>query len=192
MNDPRKRAPSVARNRDPIVEVLRRFLPERGLALEVASGSGEHVVYFAEHFPQLEFLPSDPDESARLSISAWIDASGLSNIQAPIALDAVAPDWPLSKADAIICINMTHISPWAATEGLFEAAGRLLCPRAPLYLYGPYKRHGAHTAESNQAFDEWQRRENSQWGCAISSGSQNAPPSTAFRSRKSSKCRQII
>jgi len=163
MDDPRQRAPSVARNRDPILEVLRRVLPERGLALEVASGSGEHAVYFAERLPHLEFLPSDPDEAARRSIAAWIDASGLSNVLAPIALDAATPHWLVEKADAIICINMAHISPWSATEGLFKGAGRLLGSGAPLYLYGPYKRGGAHTAESNQAFDDWLRGRNSEW-----------------------------
>jgi len=164
MDDPRQRAPSVARNRDPILKVLRRVLPQRGLALEVASGSGEHVIYFAKRFPQLDFLPSDPDETARSSIVAWISHSGLSNILAPIALDAGAPPWPVDKADAIICINMAHITPWSATEGLFKGAGCLLGSGAPLYLYGPYRRNGVHTAESNQAFDEWLRENNPEWG----------------------------
>ena len=164
MNDLRQRAPAAERNRDPIVEVLRRVLPERGLALEIASGSGEHAIYFAQAFPQLAFLPSDPDEKARNSIAAWIGVSNLANILPPIALDAAAASWPVEKADAIICINMTHISPWAATEGLFKGSARLLAPGAPLYLYGPYKRGGAHTAESNQAFDDWLHGNDPQWG----------------------------
>jgi hypothetical protein len=164
MNDLRQRAPAVERNRDPIVEVLRKVLPERGLALEIASGSGEHANYFAQAFPQLAFLPSDPDETARNSIAAWIGASHLANILPPIALDAAAASWPVEKADAIICINMAHISPWAATEGLFKGAARLLAPVAPLHLYGPFKRGGAHTAESNQAFDDWLQGNNPQWG----------------------------
>lgn len=179
MNDPRQRAPSVERNRDPILELLRRVLPERGHVLEIASGSGEHVIYFAKYFPQLIFLPSDPDESARTSISAWIDASKLPNILAPVPLDAAVSPWPIDKADAIICINMAHISPWSATAGLFKEAGRLLGLGKPLYLYGPYKRGGSHTAESNQAFDEWLRGKNAEWGlrdvervteCAILNG----------------------
>ncbi len=164
MDDLRQRAPAVARNRDPIVEVLRPLLPPRGVVLEVASGSGEHAIYFAQHFPQLAFLPSDPDKSARDSIAAWIGESKLANILAPIALDAAAPHWPVENADAIICINMAHISPWVATEGLFKGARRLLGPTAPLYLYGPFKRGGAHTAESNQAFDDWLHGSNPQWG----------------------------
>jgi hypothetical protein len=164
MNDLRQRAPAVERNRDPIVEVLRRVMPERGLALEIASGSGEHAIHFARAFPQLAFLPSDPDVKARSSIAAWIGVSDLSNILAPIALDAAAAPWPVEEADAIICINMTHISPWAATEGLFKGAARLLASGAPLYLYGPFKRGAAHTSESNQAFDDWLHANNPQWG----------------------------
>jgi len=164
MKDLRQRAPAVERNHAPIVEVLRRVLPERGLALEIASGSGEHAIHFARAFPQLVFLPSDPDEKARYSIAAWIGVSNLPNVLAPIALDAAAAFWPVEKADAIICINMTHISPWVATEGLFKGAARLLASGAPLYLYGPFKRDGAHTAESNQAFDEWLHANNPQWG----------------------------
>jgi len=164
MIDLRQRAPAVERNREPIVEVLRRVLPERGLALEIASGSGEHAIYFAQAFPELAFLPSDPDETARNSTAAWIGVSGLANILPPVALDAADAAWPIEKADAIICINMTHISPWAATEGLFKGAARLLASGAPLYLYGPYKRSGAHTSESNQAFDDWLRGNDPQWG----------------------------
>jgi len=155
MDDPKQRAPSVARNRDAILNVLSGALPPRGLVLEIASGSGEHVVYFAEALPHLSFQPSDADAGARASVSAWIAESARRNINAPIAIDASAPDWPLDRADAIVCINMSHISPWAATEGLFKGAGRLLPRGAPLILYGPYKRGGAHTAPSNVDFDVW-------------------------------------
>ena len=179
MTDDRLKAPAAARNRDPILNVLRGVLPEAGTVLEVASGSGEHVLHFAAHLPKLTFCPSDPSPEARRSIAAWIEASGAANIRPPLALDAAAPHWPLESADAILCINMIHISPWAATQGLFAGAGALLPPGAPLYLYGPYKRHGAHTAESNAAFDASLRAQNAEWGvrdleavaaCAASAG----------------------
>ena len=155
------------------------MLPERGLALEIASGSGEHAIYFAKYFPQLVFLHPIQTRAARTSIAAWIGASGLPNILPPIALDAAAATWPVENADAIICINMAHISPWSATEGLFKGAASLLDPGEPLYLYGPYKRGGAHTSESNQAFDEWLHGNNPLWGvrdlepiidCAVTNG----------------------
>ena len=154
MIDDRLHAPAAARNRDAIAAVLRDFLPRRGLVLEIGSGSGEHVVHFAEKFPLLTFQPSDPGAAERASILGWIAASGANNILAPLALDAAASPWPVSRADAILCINMIHISPWAATEGLFAHAARLLPDGAPLVLYGAYKRGGAHTAAGNVAFDE--------------------------------------
>lgn len=164
MNDPRLFAPAAARNRGPIVDVLREVLPGEGLVLEIASGSGEHVVHFATHLPELTFQPSDPGAEARASIAAWIAASGAPNILAPLALDAAATPWPIARVDAIICINMIHISPWAATEGLFSGARLILPEVAPLYLYGPYRRNGAHTAPSNAAFDESLRAQNPAWG----------------------------
>ncbi|MGO9390141.1 DUF938 domain-containing protein [Rhodoblastus sp.] len=164
MIDPRLFAPAAARNRGPILDVLRQVLPREGLVLEIASGSGEHVVHFATHLPKLTFQPSDPGAEARASIAAWIAAPGARNILAPLALDAATAPWPVAKADAIICINMIHISPWAATEGLFAGARTLLPEGAPLYLYGPYRRNGAHTAPSNSAFDESLRAQNPGWG----------------------------
>jgi hypothetical protein len=164
MTDPRLFAPSAMRNRDPILEVLRKVLPARGVVLEIASGSGEHVAHFAAALPGLTFQPTDPSPEARASIDAWIAETGLQNIRPAAALDATRPPWPLSWADAIICINMVHISPWAATQGLFNQAYEILQPGAPVYLYGPYLRRGVETAPSNLAFDASLRAQNSEWG----------------------------
>ncbi len=133
----KRHAPATLRNRDAIAAVLGDWLPASGTVLEVASGSGEHAVHFAAAFPKLDWQPSDPDPSALASIAAWSAEAGLPNIAAPLHLDASAPDWPLGHADALLCINMVHISPWAATLGLFAGAARLLGPGAPLILYGP-------------------------------------------------------
>jgi hypothetical protein len=162
MTDPRRVAPAVARNRDAILEVLRAILPPRGLVLEVASGSGEHAVHFAAALPDLTFQPSDPDPAARASIDAW--AAGGANIRPALALDAAAPDWPIAEADALLCINMIHIAPWAACEGLLRGAARILPAGAPLVLYGPFRRGGAPTAPSNAAFDAELRASNPDWG----------------------------
>ena len=164
MTDPRRSAPHVARNAAPIVEVLRRVLPERGLVLEVASGTGEHAVHFAHAFPCLLFQPSDPEPAALRSIEAWRAEAGLFNLLPPISLDARAADWPVERADAVLCINMVHISPWAATVGLMRGAGRLLQTGAPLYLYGAYRKAGVETAPSNEAFDSSLRSTNPEWG----------------------------
>lgn len=164
MEDPRLYAPAARRNRDPILNVLRSVLPEEGLVLELASGSGEHVVHFAANLPKLTFQPTDPGANERASIAAWVAASGVANVRGPLDLDAALPCWPIEKADAILCINMIHISPWAATEGLFAHARAVLPAGAPLYLYGPYKRGGAHTAPSNEAFDASLRAQNGAWG----------------------------
>jgi SAM-dependent methyltransferase len=165
MSDARQHAPSAARNRDPIWAVLRSELPARGLVLEVASGSGEHTVHFAELAgPSLVFQPSDPDPQARASIDAWAAASGQPNILPAIALDAGADVWPIARADAVVCINMIHIAPWASAMGLVHGAARVLPPGGLLFLYGPYKRDGGHTAPSNAAFDADLRRRNPAWG----------------------------
>ena len=153
-SDARLHAPAAARNREPILGVLRPHLPERGLVLEIASGSGEHSVHFAAASgPNLIFQPSDPDPGARASIDAWAAALGLSNVRPAIALDAAAPDWPVERADVVICINMIHNAPWEAAVGLMRGAGRILAPAGVLFLYGPYRREGGHTAPSNAAFD---------------------------------------
>ena len=157
-------SPAAERNREPILDVLREVLPERGLVLEVASGTGEHAVHFARALPELTFQPSDPDPAALRSIEAWRAQAGLSNLLAPLELDASAREWPVAAADAILCVNMVHISPWAATEGLMRGAGRLLVPGTPLVLYGPYRRSAVPTAPSNEAFDESLRARNPEWG----------------------------
>ena len=160
----RRFAPATARNREPILGVLRRLLPDSGLALEIASGSGEHVVAFAKALPNLVWQPSDPSAEARASIAAWLATEALPNVNAPLDLDVLRLPWPIAAADAILCINMIHISPWAATEGLMRGAGRLLAPGALLYLYGPYRQAGVETAPSNAAFDESLRARDPEWG----------------------------
>jgi len=162
--DPRRSAPHVARNAEPIAAVLGEVMPERGLVLEVASGTGEHAVHFARALPGIEWQPSDPDPAALRSIAAWRGEAGLANLLAPVQLDASADEWPLAAADAIVCINMVHISPWGATQGLMRGAGRLLAAGAPLVLYGAYRRAGVATAPSNEAFDGSLRARNPEWG----------------------------
>jgi SAM-dependent methyltransferase len=158
----RRQAPAAARNRDPILDVLRPHLPSRGLVLEVASGSGEHTAHFAQALPETTFQPSDPDPAARASIDAW--SQGLANVRPALTLDAAADSWPVGRADAIVCINMIHIAPWAAAVGLIRGAARLLPPDGTLFLYGPYLRHGVPTAPSNAAFDCDLRARNPAWG----------------------------
>lgn len=158
----RKHAPATLRNREAIAEELAELLPERGTVLEVASGSGEHVAYFAGRFPQLNFVPSDPDADGRASIASW--CAGLANVAPPLAIDAAASDWPIAAADALLCINMVHISPWAATLGLLDGAVRLLPVGGPLILYGPYRRAEVPTAPSNEAFDASLKARDPRWG----------------------------
>jgi hypothetical protein len=157
-------APAVARNRDPILTVLREVLPAAGTVLEIASGTGEHAIHFAAALPHLVWQPSDPDAQARSSIAAHAMQAGLANLLPPLELDAAAPVWPVTRADALVSINMIHISPWGATQGLMAGAARVLPAGAPLYLYGPYRRHGQHTAPSNAAFDESLRARDPEWG----------------------------
>jgi hypothetical protein len=159
-------APATLRNRDAIADVLARELPAVGSVLEIASGSGEHAVAFAARFPALAWQPSDPDAEAMGSIASYrADYTG-TNLLPPVLLDASAPaDWPVNAADAIICINMVHISPWAATEGLFAGAAGLLGGRnLPLILYGPYIEDGVDTAPSNQEFDASLKARDPRWG----------------------------
>ena len=162
--DHRRSAPHVARNAAPIADVLRGVLPERGLVLEIASGTGEHLLHFAGEFPKLLWQPSDPEPAALRSIEAWRAEAGLFNLLPAMSLDARAAEWPVAAADAILCINMIHISPWAATVGLMRGAGRLLQAGAPLYLYGAYRQAGVETAPSNEAFDESLRARDAEWG----------------------------
>ena len=160
----KRHAPATERNRDAITAVLREVLPERGLLLEVAAGTGEHAAYLAPLFPDLRWQPSDPDPAALSSIEAWQADAGADNLLPPIFLDAAAETWPIDSAQAILCINMVHISPWTATEGLMRGAGRLLSARAPLVLYGPYRRANVATAPSNEAFDGSLKARNPAWG----------------------------
>lgn len=157
-------APATERNRDPIAAVLRDTLPQSGTLLEVAAGTGEHAAYFASLFPGLVWQPTDPDPDAIASIAAWRAEAGLDNLLAPLPLDAAAAEWPVARADAILCVNMVHISPWAATLGLMRGAGRLLPAGAPLILYGPYRRAGVPTAPSNEGFDLSLKARNPDWG----------------------------
>ena len=161
-------SPAALRNRGPILDVLRTLLPRHGLVLEIASGSGEHVVHFAGSLPGPTWQPSeqpgDTNPEALAMIARRIAAAGLAAIRQPIAIDAAADDWPLERADAIICINMVHISPWAATQGLMRGAARLLPPGGPLLLYGPYVRAGVVTVASNLAFDADLKSRNPEWG----------------------------
>ena len=160
--DARRYAPAAARNREPILAVLPQWLPASGLVLEIASGSGEHAAHFASALPSLTFQPSDPDPAALASIDAW--AEGLANLRPAVALDAAAANWPLDRADAVLCINMIHIAPPPAAEGLLRGAAALLPPGGALILYGPYRIGGRHTAPSNEAFDADLRARNPSWG----------------------------
>ena len=164
MTDHRQYAPATVRNCDFILDVLRDVLPTTGVILEIASGSGEHIVHFARNLPSLVFQPSDPEPDALLSVAAWMKAAEVTNVRAPIVLDASRSLWPIASADGIICINMVHISPWDASVGLIRGAAAILPPGSPLYLYGPYKRKGFATAPSNEAFDRNLRDRNPIWG----------------------------
>jgi len=160
----RRHAPATERNRVPILAVLGRVLPAAGTVLEIASGTGEHVVHFAASLPHLRWQPSDPDSPARASIAAWTEHSGLANIEPPLDLDAASAAWPLERAAAVLAINMVHIAPWAAARGLFAGAARLLLPEAPIYLYGPFRCDTHRLADSNLAFDRDLRQRNPEWG----------------------------
>lgn len=164
--DPSQRlsAPAAERNRGPILDVLRRVLPASGSVLEIASGTGQHVVHFAQGLPALRWQPSDPDAHARRSIAAWIAYTGLPNVAEPLAFDVRDAAWPFATVDAIVCINMIHIAPWAAAEALFAGASRVLRPGGVLVLYGPYRRAGRHTAASNEAFDAQLKSRDPAWG----------------------------
>ncbi len=164
MSDERQHAPATLRNREPILEVLRGILPDSGLVLEVASGTGEHAVWFAGELRTLDWQPSDPSPDARDSIVAWTAETGLTNLRAPLDVDASADAWPIDRADAVLCINMIHISPWAATEGLMRGAERILRAGAPLFLYGPFIRPGHALEPGNRAFDHDLRRRDPRWG----------------------------
>ena len=157
-------APATARNGAAILEVLQAVLPPGGTVLEVASGTGEHAVRFAAALPGLTWQPSDPDRRGLASIRAHARAAGLPNLRPALELDARSETWPVARAEAMVCINMIHIAPWAATEGLLAGADRLLPTGGPLVLYGPFRLGGAHTAESNARFDDDLRMRDPEWG----------------------------
>lgn len=162
--DAKRSAPAVARNRDPILTVLQRVLPERGLVLEIASGTGEHAVHFAAGLPGLTWQPTDRGPEALASIDAWAAEAGAANLRPALVLDVTAQPWPVEQADAVVCINMIHIAPPAATEGLLRGAAAVLPEGAPLYLYGPFKVGGFHTADSNMAFEAWLKEQDPDFG----------------------------
>ena len=150
------------RNKEPILDALRRVLPQRGFVVEIASGTGQHTAHFAAALPGLQWQPTEPDATYHDSIRAWTE--DLPNVKPPLALDVSERPWPVERADAILCINMIHISPWQSTLDLMDGAGAILPRGGVLFLYGPYKRNGAHTAPSNEAFDADLRARNAVWG----------------------------
>ena len=159
----KQHAPATERNRDAIREVLARELPDTGRVLEIASGTGQHALTFAQAFPAITWQPTDPDPTSLASIAAWRDEAALPNLLAPVVLDVTQVPWPVEQADAIVCINMVHIAPWEAALALFAGAGRVLAPGALLYLYGPYRFDGT-TAPSNENFDRSLRSRDPRWG----------------------------
>lgn len=164
MPDHREHAPAAERNKDAILAVLRNVLPAQGHVLEIASGTGQHVAHFAQSLPGLTFQPSDADDRLFSSIAAWADAAGLANVRKPLALDVIEGPWPDTRVDAVLCFNMIHISPWAATPALMRGAASVLGEGAPLVLYGPYRRADRPTAPSNLAFDADLKARNPAWG----------------------------
>ena len=160
----RRSAPAALRNREPIAKVLRDWLPPSGLVLEIASGTGEHATYFAERFPELEWQPTDDHPDALASISAWREQTRRPNLKPPLVIDAAEPEWPIDRANAVVSINMVHISPWASALGLLEGAARLLSSDAPLILYGPWLKANVPAAPSNAEFDADLRRRHPAWG----------------------------
>jgi SAM-dependent methyltransferase len=164
MNQAAKTAPAVARNREPILRVLREILPPSPLVLEIASGTGEHAVWFSRALPAVTWQPTDQDPEALKSIAAWREMSGSPNLLPPKPLDAAAKAWPIARADAVISINLVHIAPWVATEGLIAGAARVLSPGGLLLFYGPFREAGQHTGAGNAAFDADLRSQNPAWG----------------------------
>lgn len=162
--DARDIAPAAERNQQPILEVLARVLPSRGLVLEIGSGTGQHVAHFAKALPALTFQPSERDVTRHASIEAWAAAGGLSNVKPPLVLDVTQRPWPVAAADAVVCINVIHIAPWEATLALMAGAGMILPAGGVLVTYGPYLRGGAHTSPSNEAFDASLRASDARWG----------------------------
>lgn len=176
----KRHAPATARNSAAIAEVLRKELPAAGSVLEVASGSGEHAIYLAREFPALAWQPTDVDPEALGSIAAWAKEAGLPNIAPPLQLNAAVHPWPVGAADAIFCCNMIHISPWAATEGLFNGAADVLND-GPLIVYGPFEETGVETAPSNAVFHHSLQSRNPEWGLRSSADVDALAASVGFQ-----------
>jgi SAM-dependent methyltransferase len=155
---------SAERNKGPILALLERILPHSGLVLEIGSGTGQHVAHFAKALPELTWQPSDSDAAFRESIRLWVGSENLGNVRAPVDLDVCRFPWPVIHADAVLCINMIHVAPWAATKALLRGAKDVLIRGGVLFLYGPYRRFGRHTAPSNEAFDVQLRASDPAWG----------------------------
>jgi SAM-dependent methyltransferase len=164
MNPAAQSAPAAARNREPILRVLRDYLPPSGLVLEIASGTGEHAAWYSSALPSLTWQPTDRDPEALESIAAWRDLTNTLNLLPPLLLDASAATWPVSQADVVVAINMVHISPWTATQGLIAGAARVLHPEGLLFLYGPFREGGVHTGAGHAAFDADLRARDPSWG----------------------------
>ena len=160
--DLKETAPSAERNKQPILDVLWRVLPPSGLVLEIGSGTGQHVAHFATAMPDLVFQPTERDAGKHASIAAWVE--GLPNVRPTLALDVTHLPWPIRHAEAIVCINVIHISPWEATLALMQGAGEILASDGVLVTYGPYRKEGRHTAPSNEAFEAWLKERDALWG----------------------------
>nr|WP_244534574.1 DUF938 domain-containing protein [Hyphomicrobium sp. CS1GBMeth3] len=155
---------SAARNKEPVAQILAQVLPREGTVLEVSSGTGQHVVHFARAMPNLTWQPSERDADALLSIAHWVASEGLTNVREAIHLDVTELPWPIGSAAAVVCLNMIHIAPWSAGEALIRGAAEILEPGGTLVLYGPFRRQGLHTSDSNAAFDRRLRAQNPEWG----------------------------
>ena len=171
---------SAERNKDPILAVLARVLPRRGVVLEIASGTGQHILHFAKALPGLAWQPSDPDPELRESIALRVKEQQLANVNRPIDLDVTRLPWPLQTADAVVCINMIHVAPWSATLALLEGAKALLPTQHVLFLYGPYRRFGQHTSRSNEQFDADLRAHDPEWGVRDLEAVSEAAASSGF------------
>jgi SAM-dependent methyltransferase len=164
MNQSVRTAPAAARNREPILRVLRDWLPPSALVLEIGSGTGEHAVWFCRALQALTWQPTDQDPEALKSIAAWRETAGLANLLPPLPLDASAETWPVAQADVVVAINIVHIAPWTTAQGLIAGAARVLASGGLLFLYGPFRERGVHTAASNATFDADLRARNPSWG----------------------------
>ncbi len=157
-------SPSAERNKGPIAEILMRTLPAQGEVLEVSSGTGQHVLHFAEVMPHIRWQPTERDPDSLKSIASWLGQTPPPNVNAPLRLDVYDASWPAHDVAAVVCINMIHIAPRSAAEALLRGAGNVIAPGGIMFLYGPYRRQGRHTSPSNQAFDEQLKARNREWG----------------------------